>query len=318
MVFVTGATGYIGRALVAHLTRSGARVRCLVLPGDPLEPASSDLVEVVHGDVTSPNELAGSQNDTRTVVHAAAVMPPAPAGRIRHVNVDGTRHLIEQVKRWDLQRFIYISAVSATYRVKNAYGASKLVAEELVRESGLPFTILRPTMVYGPGGGLHFQTLVDLTRRLPVLLPVIGPGTQRLAPVALDDVVRAIDLVRNHPAAVGKTYGVAGGTVVTFNELLDHILAAGGRTRIKFHVPVRLCMGLAKVVQRISSDSFFTVDALTGITQDATLDWTELHRDCGYSPVSLSTGLDRASLDGHAEISLRRHNANAPKDRSTL
>jgi NADH dehydrogenase len=293
-VLVTGATGYIGRSVVAHLVAHGTPVRCLVMPEDPFELPRSPLVEVVRGDVTAADALADAGDDVDTVIHSAAVMPPARPELICHVNVEGTRRVLEQVKRWALTRCVHLSAVSATYRPLNAYGASKLEAEELVRASGLPYTILRPTMVYGPGGGLHFQKLVGLVRRSPGVLPVIGPGTQRLQPVALDDVVAAIDLARGHPAAIGKTYGVSGRTVATFDELADRIAAALGRSRVKLHVPLRLCRPIARVAGRFAPGSSLTPDVIAGLTQDATLDWEEFARDCGYSPLSLATGLERA------------------------
>jgi uncharacterized protein YbjT (DUF2867 family) len=104
--------------------------------------------------------------------------------------------------------------------------------------------------------------------------------------------VRAIELARTNPAALGKTYAVSGRTVVTFNELLDHILLALGRRRMKLHFPLPLCWALAKVVGRVSPGSFFTPDALLGLIQDATLDWSDFHRTCGYLPIPLAAGLE--------------------------
>ena len=104
-------------------------------------------------------------------MHCAAVMPPARHERFEQVNVDGTRRLLAGAAGGELQRFVYLSAVSAAYRVHNAYGASKLAAEALVRGSGVPYTILRPTMVYGPGGGLHFRSLPRSCGALPGFCP---------------------------------------------------------------------------------------------------------------------------------------------------
>ena len=294
MVLLTGATGYIGRAVLDGLVGERMRVRCLVMPGDPASPPSGPLVEVVEGDLTASHALDGLLEGVQTVVHCAAVMPPARHERFEQVNVDGTRRLLAGAAGGELQRFVYLSAASAAYRVHNAYGASKLAAEALVRGSGVPYTILRPTMVYGPGGGLHFQKLAALVRGAPGVLPVIGPGTQRLSPVLIDDVVAAIELARTHPRAVGQTYAVAGATVVSFDELVDRIGAAIGRRPRKLHLPLTLCRGLARVSERANPESFLNTDAVTGVTQDAAPDWSPFARDCGYSPASLDAGLARA------------------------
>lgn len=193
-----------------------------------------------------------------------------------------------------MSRFVYLSAVSATYPVRNAYGESKLSCEEMVRGSGLPHTILRPTMVFGPGGGLHFQELVGLVRRAPLLFPVIGPGKQRLQPVAIEDVVRAVELALFNPGAVNGTYGVSGRTVLSFDELVDRIAAALGRRRVKVHLPLALCRALARGLERVRPEPMLSVDAVTGVTQDATLDWAPFARDCGYSPQEFYARLEAA------------------------
>lgn len=293
-VLLTGATGYVGRAVLERLTAAGVRVRCLVLPGDPATPPSGPLVEAVNGDLTSLQPLDGLVDGVQTIVHSAAVMPPARPELFQHVNVEGTRRLLTAASESGARRFVYLSAVSAAYRVHNAYGASKLAAEALVRESRLPHTILRPTMVYGPGGGLHFQKLVSLVRSAPGVLPVIGPGTQRLAPVLIDDVVAAVELARTHADAAGRTYAVAGATVVSFDELVDRIGAAIDRRPRKLHLPLSLCRGLARLSERVNPESFLNTDAVTGVTQDAAPDWSQFARDCGYSPVTLDDGLIRA------------------------
>src|SRR5437764_7589943 len=118
----------------------------------------------------------------------------------------------------------------------------------MVAESGLDHTILRLTMVYGPDGGLHFRKLVSLLERLPYLCPVPGPGTARLQPVFVDDVVRAVELVLDSPAAFGKAYNVSGGTVVLFRELIDRISAVQGRRRRRVHVPLPLCLAGARAL----------------------------------------------------------------------
>ena len=109
----------------------------------------------------------------------------------------------------------------------------------MVIASGLDYTILRPTMIYGSGGGLHFQKLVSLIRRAPGLFPVLGPGRARLQPVSIEDVVTAIELALSRPEAAEKTYSVSSATVVTFNDLVDRIGGAGSTFRWRSVTPRR-------------------------------------------------------------------------------
>jgi NADH dehydrogenase len=229
------------------------------------------------------------------VVHCAALMLPNDGERIRRVNVEGTRNVIRLAQERAARRFIYFSAVSAVYRTRNVYGESKAAAEALVAASGLDYTILRPTMVYGRDGGLHFQQLVRLLRRVPGALPVLGSGQARLQPVWVDDVVRAVELVLEQPRAIGRAYGVAGATVVTFDQYVDRISAAlHRRPPLKLHVPLAVCTAAAYVVERLIGPSFLSPAALRGLNEDATLDTRPFTAECGYAPVDLDSGLRSA------------------------
>lgn len=296
MIFLTGASGFIGRNALPRLRARGEQVRGLVPPGEPLNGLGGEDAEVVRGDVTDWASLQTLRAPADTVVHAAALMLPNRAEDIRRVNVEGTRAVVRFAQECGARRLVYFSAVSAAYRKRNVYGDSKLEAEAIVAASGIPYTILRPTMVYGRDGGLHFQQLVRLVRRAPGALPILGSGQALLQPVWIEDVVRALELVLDHPSAAGRTYGVAGATVLTFNEYVDQIAAAlGRRPLMKIHVPLRLCEAVGGVAERLIGPNFFSPAALRGINEDATLDIRPFQEDCGYSPAALDVGLRAAA-----------------------
>ena len=290
MIFLTGVTGYVGRRVARLLAASGRRVRGLVPPGEGL-PADLPGVELVRGDILSPATLEPHGTGVTAVVHAAAAMLPNPAETIRSVNVDGTRHVLAAARSWAVRRFVYVSAVSAAYPRKNSYGQSKIDAEALVAASGLPWVVLRPTMVYGEGGGLHFARLVALVRNAPGVFPVFGPGTARLQPVHVADVASAVRIALESTSAPGGTWGVSGATVVTFDELVTRIAASLGVRRRLVHVPLPLAMAAARLAARISPSFFLTPEALLGLNQDADLDYAPFAAACGYEPRSLDAGL---------------------------
>lgn len=289
MILLTGVGGYVGRRVARRLCAAGHGVRGLLAPGEEV-PADLDAVEFVRGDLLDPATLELHGTGVTAVVHAAAAMLPNPPERVRSVNVDGTRNVLAAARRWGAQRFVYFSAVSAAYRHKNCYGQSKLEAEALVAGSDLPWVVLRPTMVYGEGGGLHFARLVALVRSVPVF-PVFGPGTAKLQPVHVEDVASAVEIALFHPAATGGTWGVSGATVVSFDELVSRIAAALGVRRRLLHVPLPLAMAAARVAVRVSPSFFLTPEALLGLNQDADADHAPFTAACGYRPRTLEAGL---------------------------
>jgi NADH dehydrogenase len=292
VILLTGATGYVGRHLLQSLTARGVPVRCLLLPDDAAAPAGPGL-EVVRADLLDAAALAPFGAGVSAVVHAAALMLPNPAERIRAVNVDGTRNLLAAARGWGAPRFVYLSAVSAVYAEKNSYGLSKAEAERLVVESGLDYTILRPTLVYGPEGGLHFAQLVRLLRRIPLVTPILGGGGARLQPVFVGDVVDAIERALGNPHASRRIYNVSGATVVRFDELCRRICAVLGLRRVQLRIPMGLVRAAAAVAARLPG-SFLTPESLSGLSQDATLDHSGFAAECGYAPLDIDAGLRRA------------------------
>jgi NADH dehydrogenase len=289
VIFLTGAGGYVGRRVARRLLAAGHAVRGLLAPGEEVPPGL-DGVAWVRGDILEPATLEPHGKDVMAVVHSAAAMLPNPPETVRSVNVDGTRHVLAAAKRWGARRFVYLSAVSAAYARRNCYGESKVQAEALVAESGIPWVALRPTMVYGEGGGLHFARLVALVKGAPGVFPVFGPGTAKLQPVHVEDVALSVELALCRPAAAGGTWGVAGATVVTFDELVTRIARALGLDRRLVHVPLPLAMAAARIAVRVSPSFFLTPEALLGLNQDADLDFGPFEAACGYRPRTLDEG----------------------------
>jgi NADH dehydrogenase len=270
-----------------------------VLPDDPIDPGNRFPTQVVRGDVTELHSFAAYGEGVNAIVHAAAAMPPAPADRIREVNLRGTANMLEFARRWRIRRFIYFSAPPPS-GADDAYADTKAAAERLVKESGLDYTILRLAMVYGPGGARPFRKLVSRVRRIPLVYPMAGAGAARLQPVYVGDVVRAVELVLATAAATGKTYNVSGGTVVALRELVDRIAAAEGLRRTRVHLPLALCRAAAGALSMALPASLFSPDALLGLGEDVDLDHTPFHEECGYSPLTLDQGFARVFGGGEA------------------
>jgi nucleoside-diphosphate-sugar epimerase len=281
-VLVTGGTGFIGSALVPRLVQAGYIPRLLVR-SSPL-PAPGPPVEVVVGDVTDVEILRLALADATAVIHMAAAtsagrLDPAVAYR---VNVGAASALVEACPHTGV-RLIVLSTQHVYLPAPGLYGRTKRMADRIFLESGLPVTILRPSLVYGPGSRGVFVRLATLVRKLPVI-PVIGPGQWRMRPLFLDDLVEIILGVLARPE------------LVTYDEFLSAICAAIGRRCRTLHLPLDVSFALAWTLERILPTPPLTTDNVRGAVRDAHCDPRALERDLRPQLTALTEGLKRSGL----------------------
>jgi nucleoside-diphosphate-sugar epimerase len=293
-VLVTGGTGFIGSALVPRLVQAGYIPRLLVR-SSPL-PAPGPPVEVVVGDVTDVEILRLALADATAVIHMAAAtsagrLDPAVAYR---VNVGVASALVEACRQTGA-RLIVLSTQHVYLPAPGLYGRTKRMADRIFLESGLPVTILRPSLVYGPGSRGVFVRLATLVRKLPVI-PVIGPGQWRMRPLFLDDLVDVILGVLARPELVGRTYDVGGPDLVTYDEFLSAICAAIGRRCRTLHLPLDVSFALAWTLERILPTPPLTTDNVRGAVRDAHCDPRAVERDLRPHLTPLTEGLKRSGL----------------------
>jgi len=262
MILVTGASGFVGGHVVHALRAAGKDVRALVRDrrkGRRLEAWGATLVE---GDMTDPGSLRRALEGCDTVVHLVAIRQGREE-QFRRVMVEGTRDLLAAAGEAGIRRFVHMSALGTKETTKDLvpYYRAKWDSEQLVKESGIPYVIFRPSFVFAGDGGI-LPTFVKLARFTPVT-PVIGSGRQRIQPIWADDVgeyfSRAVDL----DAAVGRTFEVGGPDVVSWNEFWERLKRVRRIRRPTVHVPVRLMRLNALVTERLPGDIPLTNDLLT-------------------------------------------------------
>lgn len=261
MLLVTGANGFIGRHLTRTLLEAGDDVLALVEPGwgEPLEPHPRlRVVEVDIRDGAAVRALPPVQ----ATLHLAAI------ARLQYnkteddyqaVNVEGTRHLLDHAAACGARRFVFISTIEAagpardgrpldetqTPAPTNAYGRSKLQAEQLVLEASgqgrVPGTVLRLPMVYGPGNTLIFSRLFKLAAT--GWYPRIGNNDVWMEFCNVHNAIHAMRLALQRPEAVGQVFFINDGRSYQISEVLTAAARAAGRSRIRFVViPERLAL----------------------------------------------------------------------------
>jgi len=290
-VLITGASGFIGTALLPKLAAAGHRLRVLCRRPLIIGPPG---VEVVLGDLTDERSVATAVEGTDAVVHLGAAtsagrLDPALAYR---VNVGGASTLIDACRRSSCRRAIVISTQHVHLPRPGVYGRTKRIADALFLGSDLETTILRPSLVYGPGSRGVFTKLAGLVRRLPII-PVVGPGRWHLRPLYLDDMTSLIAETLTRPETAGRTYDVGGPERVTYDGFLLAICGALGRRCRRVHLPITASFVLAWLLERVLANPPLTVENVHGALLEAPCDLSALLHDFRPILTPLSDGLRR-------------------------
>ena len=292
MILVTGGSGVMGSVLVREFRKMGKRVRALVMPGDP---TVSRIVgcgcEIWNGDVTDRQNLADICQGVATVFHLAAVIIAPDDAVFQRTNVEGTRALVAEARKAGVRHFIHVSSASVTYTHPTPYSLSKRAAEELVRDSGLDFTIVRPTLVYGSSGGQEFDMYLDYLKKFPIV-PFIGSGCALKRPVFVGDVISGLLSLADAKNTFGKTYNFSGGEAISmlaFSRLCLKLLGRPGKPIVR--LPVIFFRVMARLMKLFMKNPTLKWQTIAGIIQDANLDPAPAMADLGYHPAKVTEKL---------------------------
>jgi NADH dehydrogenase len=293
VILVTGATGFVGRRVVAALRAREHSVRCLVRERARARPLESLGCDVAVGDVTEAESVRSATDGCEAVVHLVAIIAGRPED-FDGVMVEGTWNVIDAAQKAGVRRFVLMSALGTSEATKDVvpYYGAKWAMEQAVRDSGLEHVILRPSFVFGPGGAAISQ-FAAMVRYLPVT-PVPGSGAERIQPIYVDDVAefvaRAVDL----PEAANRTFELGGPEKLSWNELWDRLAAALGKRRAKVHLPLSLLRAQAVVMERLPKP-LVTRDQLTMLAADNV---------CDERPAAELFGIELMPLDEQLRRSL--------------
>jgi uncharacterized protein YbjT (DUF2867 family) len=290
-VFVTGGTGFVGRAVIHALRAEGCAVRCLVRRGSERDLRGLGAIERLEGDVMSRQSLDHAMDGCDAVIHLVGIIREHPAIGVtfERVHTQGTINVLEAAAAVGARRYVHMSALGTRSGARSRYHQTKWAAEEAVRASPVPWTIFRPSIIYGRGDGF-VSVLARMLQRLPVI-PIIGAGRQRLQPVPVAHVAQGFVRALSIDASVKHTYDVGGPEPVTMVDLIDRVAAAMGRRRpIKAHVPLGLVRTVTRALYRFS-DYPLTPDQLLMLEEENTCEPGPFYETFGLAPVPLDTGL---------------------------
>jgi uncharacterized protein YbjT (DUF2867 family) len=293
-IFVTGAGGFVGSHVVPALLEGGHRVLALVRGGDAataflegVPPRHREAVEVRHGDLTNRESLSGAVVGADTVVHLAAIPRDLDGGAsLRLVNTEGTRNLVAAAKEAGIQRFIHLGAMGVKDDPNLHYASSKAKGEAIVRESGLDWTILKPSLLWGERDGF-FNIIAGLIRMSPLVVPVPGSGESRFQPLAVTDLATILARTLDDPSTIGKTYELGGPRYWTYREITREVLRGMGSRRVIVPMPVFLISLVAGAAERVRLPFPVATDQLRQLRLDNIGPLDTIEREFGFTPQSM-------------------------------
>ena len=321
---VTGASGWLGHALIRALAQRSGRIRCLASTGSEASRLElrSPSVEVVVADVRDPAGLDRLFDDTNdaTVFHAAAVIHPRHGTReVFDVNVGGTALVLDRARRFGARRVVYVSSNSpfgfnattdevfdedSPYRPTGAYGRSKMEAELLVRRvadaGDVETVIVRCPWLYGPHQPRRQTEFFALVRR--GLFPIFGDGTSRRSLVYTDNLAQGLLLAELTEAAAGRAYWIADAEPYRMTEIIDAVRNALASEGIETARPrVRLpsfVADAAELADRLIEDRGLYVQklhVLGEMNKTIACSIARAERELGYRPeIALAEGMRRS------------------------
>ncbi len=290
-ILITGGTGFVGSEIRKALADRELRL----LVRDPSSVRDAGAAELVRGDVLDPASLEPAMAGVDAVIHLVAIIEESGDKTFDLVIRQGSENVVTAARNAGVRRLVHMSALGAQPNPAYPYLNAKWGAEQAVRQSGLDWTIIRPSVIFGPRDGF-VNVLAGLIRRAPII-PVVGSGESKFQPVAVGEVAAVYRAVLDDPTAIGQTYELGGGETYSYEEMLDVIAAQLGKRKPKLHLPV----GLMRTVVAVSSPlpkslrPPVTKEQLNMLALDNCTDQSATAALIGRQPIALRDGLEYLS-----------------------
>jgi uncharacterized protein YbjT (DUF2867 family) len=295
-VLVAGASGYVGRRLVPALLDAGFPVRALVR--DPAQASLPAGVDVRTGDVTDAPSLVEAFRGVSVVVNLAAVTADRkpPPGGYDAVNANGPANVVEAAKAGGVERIVQIGGIDTGTGAPGPYLAGRRRGEQAILDSGIPWAILQPSIMFGGPDAAFVQAMAGLVRLAPVV-PVPGDGKLLLQLVWVEDVARCLVALVRDPTMLGR-HPIGGPEELTYDEQLDIIGTALGKSRVrKLHLPLGVMRLQASLLQVLPRPPL-TPAALELFASDNVAGVGAIPRQFGFEPRSFRAHLAELGLNG--------------------
>ncbi|MAU41017.1 MAG: complex I NDUFA9 subunit family protein [Kordiimonas sp.] len=268
LVTVFGGSGFLGRAVVQHLAKTGARVRVAVRRPNSalfLKPLG-DLgqIQIVQANLRDENSVRAAVTGADDVVNLVGLLYQTGPQKFDKIHARGAGLIAQASKEAGVKNLVHVSAIGADTESESQYARSKAAGEAAVQSAFPTATILRPSIIFGPNDSFfnRFAAMASLSPALPLIC-----GETKFQPVYVGDVAAAVTNALNSPKAAGQIYELGGANIYTFKEILELILQVTQRKAILVPVPTAMAKVNAFFLGMLPKP-LLTMDQVTLLEQD--------------------------------------------------
>jgi NADH dehydrogenase len=290
MILITGCTGFVGRNLVSVLAASH-KIRCLVRDPGKAVGLEGAGCEIVTGDVTDGRSvLKALSPDVDVVIHLVGILAETKGVTFKAIHTEGTRNVVEACLKKGVTRYLHISALGTRPGARSEYHRTKWEAERIIADSGLEYTIFRPSVIFGSKD--KFTNMFARVMRISPVVMLPGRGRNMLQPVFVENLVGAMSSSIDMEATKFRVYEIAGPRAYTFDEIVDKIALVMGRSRpLKIHIPMPVMKRGAALAEAVFSKPPITRDQLLMLQEDNITSEKALEDVFGIEPTGFEEGM---------------------------
>lgn len=298
MILVTGADGFVGRHIVVRLARDGDAARAMVRNiGRARKTLMLSDMELVEGDTTKPATLPPALEGVDTIIHCAFIVAnrkQGPGVNYYETNVRGTNNLVDAAKTAGVRHVCVMGGLGTRSGTGDTYVQQRYEANQAIKESGLGWSILGPSVQFGEGSPF-ITGLADLIRSAPVV-PMIGNGKRLFQPIWVEDVTTCILKMAHEPERyAGVEVDIGGPEVFSYAQILDLLMRKMGKKKLKVPGPKPLARLGAAMMEAVLPKPPITRAAMGLFDFDNVAALDSVQRTFGFAPLSF-----RVYLEDHA------------------
>lgn len=290
-VLVAGGTGLLGAAITRAAVTAGHEVT--VMSRRPPGPDAASGAGWAEGDVNDPVSLARVVGGTEVLIDAvqfpnSPIENPKKGHTFERIDLGGTKNLVDAAASAGIAQFVGLSGAGAAEDAKYHWMRFKWQEEQHIKASGVPYTVFRPSWIYGPRD-VSLNRFLGFAKFLP-FVPVIGNGKTRINPLFVDDLGAHVAAAIGNEAAMNRVFEIGGPEVLTMDDIVRTALKVSGKRRFLLHQPAGLMKAGAAVLQHLPGRPL-TPDAVDFITNDGVVDTQALQETFGLPLTPLPDAL---------------------------
>jgi uncharacterized protein YbjT (DUF2867 family) len=264
-VFLTGGTGFVGSNMLAGLIDDEVQVKILVRKNKPSCSTDQFPFEQFQGNILDPDSLKKGMQGCKILINCVGIIIETKAQTFQKMHVNAVKNLVDAAKANEIYKIIHISALGTSNKPVSEYFRTKFEGEEIIKNSGIKFTIIRPSLIFG-NGDKFFPVLKKLIK-LP-LTPVIGKGKNRFQPIFVNDLSKFVKICLWDKNTDNRILEIGGPQIFTFLEMLDLVAEVMNKRCYRIHFPVSLMTVIAAFLEIILRKPPITRDQLRMLNVD--------------------------------------------------